>query len=362
MKVNTTATKEATHRVSADVVWDPSYEVNTNSVSFRVLPSSSLPGTGGYYSAAITAPSAAVLSAAVPSAEAGVSTLPRMLGLVALGLLILGLAALSYSLWARRRRPLWAGWYGRAGLILLIAGAFFAVAAWGLGQATPRSPQLASLSGEKPPLPTSSAPRITLQPRPTKTRPPEDLTQYLPTPTPLALPDYPIPTPEVTVTPSADGSLPDSSAVTRIVIPSLGVDTVVKYVPFDGETWLIGGLRQEVAWMGDTSWPGLGGNTGVAGHIDLFDGSEGPFSRLDELKPGDQVILYTEKNAYHYTVREQVVVSDTDMSVIQRTENPQLTLITCTGWDNELKLYLKRLVVFSDLVNVDRLPTTLNTP
>jgi len=36
------------------------------------------------------------------------------------------------------------------------------------------------------------------------------------------------------------------------------MDTVVKYVPYDGLTWLIAGLQQEIAWMGDTSWPGLG--------------------------------------------------------------------------------------------------------
>ncbi len=112
-------------------------------------------------------------------------------------------------------------------------------------------------------------------------------------------------------------------------------------------------MRQEVAWMGDTSWPGLGGNTGLAGHIDLADGSEGPFWRLHELAPGDEVIIYTEAKKYTYKVREQVVVEDYDLSVIEQTEQPQITLITCTGWDNELRAYLKRLVVFSDLVSVE---------
>jgi sortase A len=284
-----------------------------------------------------------------------------MFGMVALGLAILGVAVLAYSLWARQHRPLWAAWYARAGFTLMAAALLFAVAAWGLGQVTRQPPQLASISGQKPPLATSVAP-VATRTRPPKTRAPEDLSQYLPTPTPSALPDYPIPTPQITLTPSQDGMLPDPSAVTRIVIPSLGVDTIVKYVPFNGDTWLIGGLKQEVAWMGDTSWPGLGGNTSLAGHIDLFNGEEGPFSRLSELKPGDQVILYTEQNLYTYAVREQMVVADTDMSVIGPTEKPQLTLITCTGWHKELKLYLQRLVVFSDLVEVKRLPTTASAP
>ena len=350
MKVNSTATTAATHRTTADIVWDPSYEITTNSVSFRVLPSGSLPGTGGQ-------PAASLSAAAGPAS----SVLPWMVGLAALGLAILGLAGLAYSMWARRRRPLWATWYARAGVTLLAAALLFAVAAWGLGQVTRQPAQLASIAGQKPPLATSVAP-VATRSRPAKTHAPEDLSQYLPTPTPSTLPDYPIPTPQITLTPSQDGVLPDPSAVTRILIPSLALDTIVKYVPFDGDTWLIGGLKQEVAWMGDTSWPGLGGNTGLAGHIDLFNGEEGPFSRLGELKPGDQVILYTEQNLYTYVVREQVVVGDTDMSVIGQTEKPQLTLITCTGWDKELKLYLQRLVVFSDLLEVKRLPTTASAP
>jgi hypothetical protein len=85
--------------------------------------------------------------------------------------------------------------------------------------------------------------------------------------TPLVtLPSFPIPTPKILVTPAAGEPEPDTSAVARIIIPALLLDTVVKYVPFDGQTWYITGLRQEVAWLGDTShgrdwaairrWPG----------------------------------------------------------------------------------------------------------
>jgi hypothetical protein len=58
-----------------------------------------------------------------------------------------------------------------------------------------------------------------------------------------------------------DGKLPDTSPTTRIEIPTLDLDTIVKYVPFEGFAWLIKGLRSEVVWMGITFWSGLGGNT-----------------------------------------------------------------------------------------------------
>lgn len=172
------------------------------------------------------------------------------------------------------------------------------------------------------------------------------------TPTPSSLPDYSIPSPTSLPPTGPDGGPPDTSAITRIVIPALDLDTVVKFVPYDGKTWLIGGLKQEVAWMGDTSWPGLGGNTGLAGHVDLADGSAGPFWNLYQLKTGDQVRLYAGARVFTYQVRQQVEVDETDLSVVAPSTRPQITLITCTGWDAGVRLYLRRLIVFADFVSV----------
>jgi len=175
----------------------------------------------------------------------------------------------------------------------------------------------------------------------------------------VTLPDYPIPTPEITVTPQPGEAEPDTSPVVRIVIPGISVDTEVKYVPYDGYTWLINGLRQEVAWMGNTSWPGLGGNTALAGHVTVAGLGDGPFRYLDELLSGEVVILYTEKNMFTYNVREMKVTDDGDMSVTLASDNPQITLITCTDWDQESQTYLKRLVVFADLIRTE--PITRGT-
>jgi LPXTG-site transpeptidase (sortase) family protein len=167
------------------------------------------------------------------------------------------------------------------------------------------------------------------------------------------LPDYPIPTPVITVTPKPGEAGPDTSAVSRIVIPALMLDTEVKYVPFDGVTWLISGLKQEVAWMGNTSWPGLGSNTALAGHVTVAGMGDGPFRHLDELPVGEVVLLYTDNNIYTYQVRESVVTDDGDMSVILPTEKSQISLITCVDWDNDSRTYLKRLVVYADLIRTE---------
>lgn len=168
------------------------------------------------------------------------------------------------------------------------------------------------------------------------------------------LPDYPIPTPVIQNT-QPSGALPDISPVIRLVIPELSVDAIVKYVPYDDTTltWLIDGLRDEIAWLGNTSWPGLGANTVLAGHITVRGLGDGPFRYLEEVAQGDSVTLYTEENKYTYEVREQLVVNETDMGVVLPTVGTQLTLITCTGWDDELDIYRFRRVVMADLVKTE---------
>jgi LPXTG-site transpeptidase (sortase) family protein len=349
-RVNTSATAIASQENQATMTWTGG-SLESNNIRFRVLPSATLPGTGW-------APR--VVAAGLYAEAAKASPLARLLiGIVllgGLGLAFLGMLLLGYSVYVRARHPLRAGTYTRAGLALVVLGLFAGltgIVMIGLLPAAPRA-DLGMLAGEKPPLATQqaaeqSAVRPTRTPRPTPT---VDYAMYLPTPTPESLPDYPVPAPTIVITEGPKGIEPDGSEVTRIVIPNMGLDTVVKFVPFDGQTWMIGGLKQEIAWMGDTSWPGLGSNTGLAGHVDLANGDAGPFWNLSSLKPGDEVTVYTQKNRYVYTVSEEKVVSDADMTILEPTNDAVITMITCTGWDPELQTYLQRLVVNARLLEV----------
>jgi LPXTG-site transpeptidase (sortase) family protein len=73
---------------------------------------------------------------------------------------------------------------------------------------------------------------------------------------------------------------------------------------------------------------------------------------LDQLTAGATVLVYTERNVYTYTIREQAVVEPTDISVAYSTAAPQLTLITCSVWDSGKKTYTKRRAAFADLLSV----------
>jgi LPXTG-site transpeptidase (sortase) family protein len=144
----------------------------------------------------------------------------------------------------------------------------------------------------------------------------------------------------------------DDSAAQRLRIPFLKVDAQVVPVPFDGRTWDVNEIAAEVAWLGGTSQPGLGGNTVLAGHITAREIGNGPFRYLNWLSPGEEIFVYTDQKIYLYRVREFRIVEARDGAVTAATENPQLTLVTCSAWDEQVESYVKRRVVYADLVRV----------
>lgn len=306
--------------------------VNSNTISFQILPAATLPGTGERPAAPDKPP------------EQG----PDWVTLA--GVLVFALAVLLYTAWAYFSHPK-SAIHRKVGLALSALIILLGLFSCGL-MYTSEGDGFIPVSTQAPVQEVSTAIPL-LQPT-------ERIRLITATPEAIeTLPSYPIPTPHLEGTPVEGEDQPDTSPVVRLVIPALAVDAEVKYVPFDGLTWLIQGLRQEVAWMGNTSWPGLGGNTGLAGHISLREGANGPFADLAKLPLGAEVFLHTEQNVYRYSVREQRLVAETDLSVIAPSEQPQLTLVTCEGWDEAMNIYLLRRVVFADLASVDPIPEPL---
>jgi LPXTG-site transpeptidase (sortase) family protein len=312
---------------------------NSNTVILRILGDIILPVTG---------------EEPTGSEPAG---LAGWIGIVNLTVRLIGLVFLAFGIsWLLKAgRRGWGVFATGLGLTLLLSGISIGAVGAPLSPRDDPAPALvqggaltpALTSAPTQPLPVTQAVRVIV---PSSTPEPVETLPAYPTPTPP---------PASALAASPAGPALDMSGVTRIVIPSLAVEAEVKFVPFDGFTWNMKGLRQEVAWLGNTSWPGLGSNTVLAGHVVLKGGVAGPFYEIDDLTPGTEIIVYTEQSIYIYHVREQFVVDPTDVQVTTATGDPQLTLITCTAWDSNTKTFLKRRVVISDLVTVvdaDSLP------
>lgn len=144
-----------------------------------------------------------------------------------------------------------------------------------------------------------------------------------------------------------------SQELEGIIIPSLKVIASIISKPYSELTWDLANLGQDVAALVDIPNQTSENNIVFAGHVTVRNGSHGPFRYLWKLEPGEEIILYDDKMIYTYVVREQVLVYPEESSVLNDTSQPQLTLITCTTWNEETLSYLRRLVVFADLEKVE---------
>lgn len=82
-------------------------------------------------------------------------------------------------------------------------------------------------------------------------------------------------------------------------------------------------LRRAVGHLPETALPGEAGNVALAAHRD------GLFRPLRNVLPGDAITLRTESGAFQYEVEWTAVVAPTVVSVIQPTNEKELTLVTC---------------------------------
>jgi sortase A len=76
----------------------------------------------------------------------------------------------------------------------------------------------------------------------------------------------------------------------------------------------------------DTPFPGTIGNAAIAGHRTTY---LHPFYDVDHLKPGDEIHIKTFAGEFVYKVYKTLIVSPTDVSVVDNTADAELTLTSC---------------------------------
>ncbi|HEX9991439.1 MAG TPA: class E sortase [Acidimicrobiales bacterium] len=137
------------------------------------------------------------------------------------------------------------------------------------------------------------------------------------------------------------GRVEEGDSVTRLRIPSIGVDTVV----VEGTTE--SALRAGAGHYPSTPLPCQEGNVGIAGHRTTYGH---PFRNLDQLGVGDEIVLDTPVGTCTYRVAEAPFpVAPTATSVVAPTDASLLTLTTC----HPVGSAAQRLVVRAELVASD---------
>jgi len=82
-------------------------------------------------------------------------------------------------------------------------------------------------------------------------------------------------------------------------------------------------LDHGVGLIEDTAEPGMVGNSGIAGHRDGF------FRGLKDVVQGDTIRLDTLHGSFVYRVERTWIVKPEDVSVLEPTPVPAITLVTC---------------------------------
>ncbi|HEX7166195.1 MAG TPA: class E sortase, partial [Acidimicrobiales bacterium] len=115
-------------------------------------------------------------------------------------------------------------------------------------------------------------------------------------------------------------SVPTGDGVANIRIPKIGLEKVVV------EGVSVAALKKGPGHYPTTPLPGQPGNAAIAGHRTTY-GS--PFSRLDELDPGDRIEVRTRQGEFTYEVSGTQIVTPDQNEVLNPTDENRLTLTTC---------------------------------
>jgi sortase A len=156
-------------------------------------------------------------------------------------------------------------------------------------------------------------------------------TVVAPAPT-VPAPTVPAPTvPAPTVTRPPLPAYVPGDAIARIEMPKIGVDKiVVEGVQLDD-------LRKGPGRYRSTSFPGQPGNAAIAGHRTTYGA---PFADVDQLEPGDEIIVTTIQGRFTYRVMPQTnpttgaieghrIVLPTEVWVLEDAGDNRLTLTAC---------------------------------
>lgn len=117
--------------------------------------------------------------------------------------------------------------------------------------------------------------------------------------------------------PAGPSALPIGEPMGRIEVPRLRVSAAIANGDDDGT------LRVAIGHLPDTPFPWEAGNSALAGHRDTF------FRQLRNIRVGDDMRVATPYGDFTYQVSRTVIVTPQDLSVLEPTVEPTLTLITC---------------------------------
>ncbi len=134
---------------------------------------------------------------------------------------------------------------------------------------------------------------------------------------------------------------------TALEIARLGIAVTVVEVAsvVDERGWYWPVPPDAAAHLVGTANPGEPGNIAITGHVDTERGP-GVFWRLLEIRPGDEIKVWSAAGTFVYRVVDVQTVAQSERAVLRQTDREILTLLTCIPYGQ----YERRLVVRAEPV------------
>ena len=123
----------------------------------------------------------------------------------------------------------------------------------------------------------------------------------------------------------------------RLEMPAIGQRSIVLQGTGQAE------LRKGPGHYAPTSLPGQRGTVGIAGHRTTW---EQPFRRINELRPGDRLVIAMAYGRFTYLVEKTRIVEPSEVSVLAAASGRERLVLTAC---HPLYSAARRIVVFARL-------------
>jgi LPXTG-site transpeptidase (sortase) family protein len=136
----------------------------------------------------------------------------------------------------------------------------------------------------------------------------------------------------------------------KIVIPKINVDAPLVDIKDYSNASILEGIKHGIGHYPGTAEPGRVGNAFYTAHSSYYWWSDGKYNQvfalLHNVSTGDLIYVYYKGGKYVYQVTDKIVVNPSDVHVLDQTDEPILSLMTCTPTGTNLR----RLIVHAKLI------------